>query len=322
MKRLSYVILISCLSFAAQSFTLFSHRGARGLAPENTIQAIQKAIDLGVDAIDIDVVMSKDNQLIVYHDLTLNPDITKDQAGNWVRNDIVIKDLNLAQIKTYKVCKIREDSNYSRIFKKQTSIADAEIPTLREVIRHIKTHASYPVSLQVELKTDPTTPKSSASANEIAETIHEIIISENFADRIKVQAFDWQCLITLRKLNPHLTTGYLTSAENSQKMLNTDPKIAGQWTGGYLLKDFHNSIPEMISSLAGTWWDAEDIEITNQQVAKAHRLRLKVASWSWPEKTSLKDSNQQMLSKLIQMNVDGIITDRPDIVKNAQKNLQ
>ena len=322
MKRIICFTLIICLSFAAQSFTLFSHRGARGLAPENTIQAIQKALDLKVDAIDIDVVMSKDKQLIVYHDLTLNPDITKDQHGNWVANGIIIKNLTLNQLKTYRTSKIRDESSYSKIFQNQTSTADNEIPTLREVIQHLKKHANYPVILQIELKTDPTTPELSVSADSMANALHEIAISENFTNRLKIQAFDWQCLIALHKLNPHIATGYLTSAENSQSMLHPDPKIASQWTGGYLLKNFKYSIPEMISSLEGTWWDAEDIEINSQQVAKAHQLGLKIAAWSWPEKNSHQDSNSLMLNKLIEMHVDGIITDRPDLVRVAQKNTQ
>ena len=79
----------------------------------------------------------------------------------------------------------------------------------------------------------------------------------------------------MQQLNPQIETAYLTDVDHEKVLRHIDSAIAGQWTAGYLLKNYHDSIPEMIKALGGTWWDAEDIEITQEQLEKAHQLGIK-----------------------------------------------
>ncbi|MDF1646575.1 MAG: glycerophosphodiester phosphodiesterase family protein [Legionellaceae bacterium] len=306
-------ILLIC--FPVESLTIYGHRGARGLAPENTLPGFQVALNHHVDYVDVDIVMTQDGILVAHHDLTLNPDVTRDAKENWVENkDIAIKDLTLQQLQTYDVGRIRPRTYYASIFSLQEPKDHTFIPTLQEVIREVKTSANYPVGFQIEIKTDPTQPMFSSLPEKIVIALDKVIREEGISGRTKVQAYDWRCLLLLQQLNPQIETAYLTDLEHEKVLRHADFAIAGQWTAGYLLKDYHDFIPEMIKALGGTWWDAEDIELTPAQFEKAHQLGLKVATWSNAERTG-KDVDISLLKKLLMMQVDGIITDRPDVVR-------
>ncbi len=93
-------------------------------------------------------------------------------------------------------------------------------------------------------------------------------------------------------------------------MLNQDPKIAGLWSGGKLLKDYNGSIPQMIKALGGSCYEPEDVELTKHDLEEAHKLGLKVVVWTWPEHSG-KAFNPVVVQKLIDWGVDGIITDDP-----------
>ncbi|MDP3613111.1 MAG: glycerophosphodiester phosphodiesterase family protein, partial [Rubrivivax sp.] len=67
------------------AFDLQGHRGARGLAPENTLPSFQKALDLGVDTLECDLAITRDGVVVVYHDQWLNPDITRGPDGQWLQ---------------------------------------------------------------------------------------------------------------------------------------------------------------------------------------------------------------------------------------------
>lgn len=257
MNRLRVYFLISLYFFTctAQGVTVYGHRGARGLAAENTLIAFDEALKHHVDAIDLDVVMTQDHVLVVYHDLTLNADITRDANGDWIDDHAVIavKNLTLDAIKTFDVSGVRPNSQYSQIYTAQQIAREhVRIPTLEEAIQYIKAHADYPVGFQIEVKTDPTQPEISVSPETMILALNHIIEQEGIAHRTKVQAFEWPCLFLLQKLNPSVQTAYLTAAD--------DTEMTAPWTGGYVLKDF-DSIPHMIHALGGHWWDAEDIEL-------------------------------------------------------------
>ena len=79
---------------------------------------------------------------------------------------------------------------------------------------------------------------------------------------------------------------------------------------GKLLKDYGGSIPSMVKALGGFAWDPEDAELTREALDKAHLLGLKVVVWSWPEKLGTA-FDAQLVAKMIDWGVDGIITDDP-----------
>ena len=297
---------------------VIGHRGARGLLPENTLPAIQKAIELHVDMIDMDVAMTADGVLVVAHDLVLNPDITRDVAGNWIdpTTPIILKHLSFAQLQRYNVGKIKPDTAYARLFPAQQPLAQHHsIPTLKEALDLIKRAAPKTMLIQIELKSDPTKPDYSVPVEVLVTALNRLIIEEGMSDRIKVQAFDWRCLQVLQHINSQIETAYLTDEDTEQTMLDPDPDIAGRWSAGLLLKNYHNSLPEMIKALGGRWWDAQDTELTTERIEQAHKLGLLVAVWLWPERNNAKMDKEQV-RQFEKMHVDAIITDRPDLIRH------
>ncbi len=283
--------------YFAQNVTVYGHRGARGLAPENTLPAYQVALMQGVDCVDLDVAMTKDGVIVVQHDLTLNPNITRDKRGHWLKkSNLVVKNLTLQTIKTYDVGQIKPNTDYAQLFPLQTSLNNTSIPTLQEVIAYVKQNAGKDVGFQIEIKTDPTAPNLSVPPKKIVMALDQIIRKEGISHRTKIQAYDWQCLLLMQKINPLVETAYITDTD-LEKTMRELPQIASVWLAGKRLKNYHNSIPEMIKSLGGTWWDAQDIQLTTEQIEHAHLIGLKVAAWSWPERTGL-DVDIPLIKKL------------------------
>lgn len=157
-----------------KNFVKIAHRGASGWAPENTIAAFRKAIEIGVDAVELDVHKTKDGKIVVCHDDSL--DRTTDMAGR-------IRDLRFSDI-------IKSDAG--TWFDKE--FAGEKIPTLEESLELMRDHA---ITL-VEVKDDDI-------AVEVAKSI-EVVDS---IDRAIVISFHANVLYELRQINPHIPTGLL-----------------------------------------------------------------------------------------------------------------
>ncbi|OAJ33892.1 Glycerophosphoryl diester phosphodiesterase precursor [Piscirickettsiaceae bacterium NZ-RLO1] len=318
MKKIIHTLLVTAttlttLSFNAHAVDIYGHRGARGLSPENTIPAYNTALRLGVNYVDMDITMTKDGVLVVNHDLNLNPNTTKNNKGQWVskKNSPFINTLTLKQVQHYDVGSIKPGTSYSTLFSEQYPVQHTKIPTLKYVIQYVKAIAGEKVGFQIEIKTDPAHPHQSATPKQFATALAKLLKAEGIIDRTEVQAFDWPCLIALQKINPNIKTAYLTEAASNKQMTSDNPKIAGLWTGGHLLKNYNNSIPNMIHALGGKLWDPEDRELTKSSLKEAHKLGLKVVVWSDPVATG-QPFDYKMMEKMISWGVDGIITDRPD----------
>ena len=116
---------------------IYGHRGAKGMYPENTLLSFQKAIDQGADGLELDVHLTKDGEVVVIHDETL--DRTTSGTG-W------IKDLTLAEIK-----KVSAGSKFSRFPYYQKEWDQEQVPTLKEVLELM---GPYSIELNIELKTN------------------------------------------------------------------------------------------------------------------------------------------------------------------------
>lgn len=309
------LILISHTSLA---FDIYGHRGARGLAPENTLPGYKTALALNVDYVDMDVAMTRDHVLVVQHDLSLNPDITRDRQHNWINDkSILIKNLSLAELRNYDVGRIKTSTAYAEYFPQQKPMDGTRIPTLKEVIEYVKAAAGDRVGFQIEIKTDPSRPDDTYSPREMAAAVAKVVAEEGITDRTQVQSFDWRNLLALQEINPKIATAYLTDTIRENLMRDEDPSIAGMWTAGRQLKDYHGSIPQMIRAMGGKYWDPQDAELTADEVREAHKLGLKVITWTNNTVTG-NDVDIRLTRKMIAMKVDGIITDRPDEVSKLK----
>lgn len=289
---------------------IYGHRGARGLMPEQTLPAYVAALRLGVDYVDMDIGMTKDGVLVITHDLTLNPDLTRDENGQWITDRIPIRSLTLRELQKYDVGRLKPGTQYASYFPHQRPVDHTPIPNLREIVRFVKEIAGDKVGFQIEIKTDPTQPELTASPKEFARALYQLMREEDIGNRTEVQAFDWRCLVELNKLSKNIKTAYL-SDHTTEVMDDTE---TGTWTAGLLPKDYGYSLPTMVKHLGGYCWEPYEMDLTKNDLDEAHRLGLKVVAWGWPEQEGM-EFNYERIEKLIDFGVDGIIADRPDILR-------
>jgi glycerophosphoryl diester phosphodiesterase len=282
----------------------------RGLMPEQTLPAYVAALRLGVDYVDMDIGMTKDGVLVITHDLTLDPDLTRDRDGRWITERIPINSLTVQELQQYDVGRLKPRTQYAAYFPHQRPVDHTPVPTLREVVRLVKQIAGDKVGFQIEIKTDPTQPELTASPEEFSKALHELITEENIADRTEIQAYDWRCLIELKALDRNIRTAYLS--DTTTEVMDDTEK--GTWTAGLLPKDFGYSLPKMVKHLGGDCWEPFAMDLTERDLDEAHRLGLKVVAWGWPERERT-EFNYALNQKLLDWGVDGIITDRPDILR-------
>lgn len=296
---------------------VYAHRGARSYAPENSIPGYTTGLAIGTDWVDMDVVMSKEGEVIVSHDIRLNPDITRGPDGKFITERKIAKTLTVDELKKYDVGRMNLTSAYSKFFPAQLGMDGVTMPTLREAVRYVNGKTGKRVGFQIEFKTDPEHNDWTFTPAEFAAALYKIMKEEDIVTMCEIQSFDWRCLYEIQKLDARIKTAYLTEWDNypgtPYSFWDPDPAKAGLWTGGVLVKDHKNSIPQMIKDMGGACWEPEDVELTKETLAEAHKLGLKVVVWTWPEHSGTTfDVN--LVSKLIDWGVDGIITDDPGML--------
>jgi glycerophosphoryl diester phosphodiesterase len=300
-----------------EKIEVYAHRGARCYAPENTIAGYTTGLAIGTDWVDMDIVMSKEGEVIVSHDIWLNPDLVRGPDGKFITEKMLVKSLLLSQIKQFDVGRLDTASSYSKFFPAQAGMDGITMPTLREVIRHVNSKTNNNVGFQIEFKTDPEHPDWTYTPAKFAAALYKILLEEKIILNCEIQSFDWRCLYELQKLDHSIRTAYLTEWDNEPGTPNSffdpDPAKAGLWTGGILVKDHKNSIPQMVKDMGGSCWEPEDVELTRATLDEAHRLGLKVVVWTWPEHSGTV-FDPVLVSKLISWGVDGIITDDPGML--------
>ncbi|MEI6175152.1 MAG: glycerophosphodiester phosphodiesterase family protein [Bacteroidota bacterium] len=296
---------------------VYAHRGARSYAPENAIPGYTAGLAIGTHWVDMDIVMSKEGEVIVSHDIRLNPDIVRGTDGKFITERKIVKSLSLAEVQKYDVGRLDTASAYSKFFPAQIGMDGVHMPTLREVIRYVNGRTNKQVGFQIEFKTDPEHTDWTFTPAEFAAALYNILKEEDIVTLCEIQSFDWRCLYELQKLDVRVKTAYLTEWDNEPgtpySFYDPNPAIAGLWTGGILVKDHKNSIPQMVKDMGGTCWEPEDVVLTLKTLEEAHALGLKVVVWTWPEH-SKTTFDVNLVSKLIDWGVDGIITDDPGML--------
>jgi len=288
---------------------VIGHRGAAGLAPENTLAAFSKALDIGVDAVELDVHLSLDLVPVVYHDFTLKPQITRTPDGEWLDmwTPLPLKSLSVADLKAYNVGRLNPDSSYAKRYLDQMLADNQRIPTLTEVIRLIKSKPTPWIQIWIEIKTSPEKPAVSGDPEAVAQAVLTVLQKENFIKRTKILSFDWRALIYVQKMNASIPTVYLSHVGTRFNNIKPGQPGPSPWMAGIDIDDFNGSIPLAIKTAGGRVWAPFYKYITPKNLKTAHDLGLTVFVWT-PDRKHDMDA-------LFKIGVDGIITNRPDILK-------
>jgi glycerophosphoryl diester phosphodiesterase len=288
-----------CAASLSNAFDLQGHRGARGLLPENTLAGFDRALDLGVTTLELDTGLSKDRVVVIHHDETLNANLTRDASGAWIDAPTPrLRDLSLRELKRYDVGRIRPGTAYAETFATQQSIDGSRIPTLLELFSHVKRRGANQVRFNIEAKTNPLHPDRTIGPKPLIEGILRAVARHNMEARVSIQSFDWRALAHAKALNPRIPTVCLTAQRPT--FLTVSPA----WNAGLELNDFAH-LPAMVRAAGCDTWSPHHQDLNAPMLKQAQALGLKVIPWTVNEESRMKE--------LIEMGVDGLITDRPDI---------
>jgi glycerophosphoryl diester phosphodiesterase len=297
------------MSSTAAAFDLQGHRGARGLAPENTLPAFAVALSLGVTTLELDVGITEDGVVVVAHDRRLNPDIVRGPDGRWLgRSTRFIRELTYRELQRYDVGRIRPGSDYSKRFPDQRKLDGVRVPRLEDVFELARHARNGDVRFNIETKLSPLAPDETIGPEEFARALIKSVRDSGMAKRTIIQSFDWRTLAVVQKEAPEIATAYLTSQQQSLDNIGAGHDEASPWTNGMRFRD-HGSVPKMVAAAGGGIWSPYYVELTDALVKEAKRLNLKVLPWTVNERVEME--------RLIDWAVDGIITDRPDRLRDA-----
>jgi len=297
----------------AKKIAVVGHRGAAGLAPENTLSGFARACEIGVDAVEFDVLLTADGEAVVYHDFNLKPEITRTQDGKWLEDSTppAINDLTLTELKTFDVGHLKPLSRYARRYPEQQPVDGERVPTLHEVITLHRHQCRKSTELWVEIKTTPEKPDLTPVPEVVAEAVVKILREEKISDRTRILSFDWRNLVHVQKIAPDIPTVYLSLEGVRLNNIKSGQPGSSPWMAGLDIDDFAGSIPRAVQAAGGRYWAPYYKHVTISNIQTAHQLGIQVFVWT-------PDSRSEM-ERLIDMGVDGIITNRPDILKAVLK---
>ena len=303
---MSVLMAMTTAQAADRTLDIEAHRGGRGLRPENTLQSFANALSMGVDTLELDMDVTKDGVIVVSHDRWLSPDLARDADGAYVAPPgTPFVQLTLAEVKSYDVGVIRPGSDYARQFPDQLAVPGTRIPTLAEVFALVRKSGNTHVRLNIETKLSPVTPDDAPDPERFVTLVLDLLAHENFADRVMVQSFDWRTLQLVQQRAPKIPTVYLTSQASFFATISADRP--SPWTAGFDPVRFGGSVPRAVAAAGGRIWSPYYRDIDTAKVAEAHGLGLQVIAWT------VNDPKE--IAALIDIGVDGIISDRPDILR-------
>ena len=288
-------------------FDLEAHRGGRALRPENTLASFANALSMGVDTLELDMGVTKDGVVVVSHERGLNPDLARGPDGKYIGAGIPYIKLTLAEVKKYDVGQIRPGSDYAARFPDQLAIPGTRIPTLAEVFDLVRRSGDRHVRLNIETKIDPTHPEESLDPQRFVSAVLGLLRGEHFTDRVMIESFDWRTLLLVQKQAPEIPTVYLTQVQQPEE--NLYPDKASPWTAGFDPMRYGGSVPRAVKAAGGKIWSPLYEDVSASSITEAHSLGLPVIVWTV--------NDPKDMSRLIDMGVDGIISDRPDLLRTV-----
>jgi glycerophosphoryl diester phosphodiesterase len=283
MRRL-WAIAALIVPMTASAFDLQGHRGARGLAPENTLDGFAAALAIGVTTLELDTGVTKDGVVVIHHDRRLNPDIARDPDGRWVEAPApLIHELTFEQLRRYDVGRLRPGSKNAVEFPEQQPVDGARVPRLAELFDLVQKSGDASVRFNIETKISPQAPRETLAPEPFALALIAEIRKAGMESRTSIQSFDWRTLKVVEREAPAIATVYLTGRRRE------------------------GSQPRAVHAAGGRIWSPNYQEMDSASVVEARALGLRVIPWTVNEPTAVE--------RVLDLGLDVLITDFPDRVR-------
>jgi len=268
-------LLLFLISLQAYSFDWQGHRGARGLYPENTIGAMKEALKYPVTTLELDVVISKDLEVVVSHQPWINPEICVSEKQN-------IFTLNYSDI-----VGIDCGSKFFARFPKQQKVSESKprlLALIQETERTLKRLEGRVVAYSVEIKSsvDGEKQKLQPDYKTFSDLVVKILKDSLPVSRFMIQSFDWRVLNYIHEKHPEISLVALKKGSYKKETV-----LVGL--------DF---VPKVFSPYYK--------DLSEQDMAYFHKMGMKVIPWTINTVKEIQDIKD--------MGVDGIITDYPQLI--------
>lgn len=278
--------LFGALQAGAQhKMDLEAHRGGRGLMPENTIQAMISALDMGVTTLEMDLGISKDGQVVVSHDSYLSADFMLKPDGSMIRKDeeksLLLYGMDYQLIRSYDAgSKPHPQFPQQKKFKAYRPLFTELIDSVEQ---YVKAHHLKPIHYNVEIKSSPDGDGTAHPVPAVfVKKVMDIILAKKLSKRLIIQSFDLRPLQVLHQEYPKQKVSFLVANKNSFadniKNLGFKPDAFSPY---YLM-------------------------VTKEMVDAAHQQKVTVIPWTVNTIADIK--------KMETLGVDGIISDYPNLL--------
>lgn len=310
-RSLSLCALFALLvTGCATRFDLQGHRGARGLAPENTLTAFSTALEVGVTTLELDVGITRDGVMVVSHDRYLNADIARDAQGKHLTaRGPTIASITFSELQQYDVGQLKPGSNYAKAFPQQKAVDGERVPTLQSLFALAEKRGARDVRFNIETKISPNAPNETIAPEPFVRALIAEIRKAGLTSRATIQSFDWRTLQITQREAPEIVTVYLTSQQGAGETVQVGKPGASPWLAGFDVDDHAGSVPKLVKTAGGTVWSPNYKDVTEALVREAHALGIKIVPWTVNDAADM--------ARLIEWKVDGIITDYPDRLRTA-----
>ena len=227
------LLLFSLLTQAANQprILVHGHRGARARFPENTLPAFEYAIQQGVDALEMDMAVTRDNVIVISHDPILHGPVC---TGS--KESAVIHQLTLAEVRQWDCGAVQNPK-----FPTQKSMPGTRMPTLDDVFQ-LASRGTF--DYNIETKSFPEHPEYTPSPEEFSRMVLAKIREYKLERRVILQSFDFRTLVAMRKLAPDIRLSALT--ENDPREFAAITKEAGN--AEIISPEFHLVTPAKVEA--------------------------------------------------------------------------
>lgn len=269
----------------ARAFDLQGHRGARGVAPENTLPGFAAALAAGVSTLELDTGVTRDGVVVIHHDRRLNGDIARGPDGRWLEAPgPLLRSLDYEALLRYDIGRLRPGSEYAARFPEQAPVDGARIPRLADLFALVRKSGNEAVRFSIETKISPAAPRETLPPGPFARALVRAIRAAGMEARTTVQSFDWRTLRVVEEEAPEIATAYLTGRRRDGK-----------------------SQPRAVHEAGGKVWSPHYEELDSAALIEARGLGLRVVPWTVNE--------PGYIARYLDLGVDGLITDYPERVR-------
>jgi len=275
--------------WASGRFDVEGHRGAKGLVVENTLASFAAAYDAGVTGVELDVRLTADGEVVVWHDPVLLPLKARSTGADLVGARVA--DLTLEQLRTVDI-----GTQTLAGFPHQRAAPGSRISTLDEVLAHGLERAPD-VWWTIELKVNPLDAGEAGGRRRLLDSVLSSVHDAGLEQQCFMHSFDWATLELSAELAPDVIRSALVEA--SVTWMPGSP-----WTGSVTVGESHADMCSGAVAVGAQVISPEHVLVDAEFVDRAHAAGHSVLPWT------VNDPDRMV--ELVEAGVDGIVSDYPD----------